>query len=106
MSDEVVGQDEAVVIIDEPTLQEMDYLELDEAIPDPEPISYSGADFDVEGLVRRLQRNDIVIPTFGHGDTSVETAGFQRDFVWRKPQMDRFIESLLLGYPVPGIFLV
>ncbi len=27
-------------------------------------------------------------------------------FVWRKPQMDRFIESLLLGFPIPGIMLV
>jgi hypothetical protein len=26
--------------------------------------------------------------------------------VWRKTQCDRFIESLLLGLPVPGIFLV
>jgi hypothetical protein len=74
--------------------------------PDPAPISYSGTDFDVEGLVRRLDRADIVIPTFGHGDPSLETAGFQRAFVWRRPQMDRFIESLLLGYPIPGIILV
>ena len=34
------------------------------------------------------------------------TVGFQREFVWKKPQADRFIESLLLGLPVPGIFLV
>jgi hypothetical protein len=73
---------------------------------DPEPVSYSGTDFDVEGLVRRLDRRDIVIPTFGAQDKSIETAGFQRSFVWRRPQMDRFIESLLLGYPVPGIILV
>lgn len=79
---------------------------LEEADPTPEPVSYSGADFDVEGLVRRLDRGDIVIPTFGHGDDTIETAGFQRSFVWRRPQMDRFIESLLLGYPIPGIFLV
>jgi len=59
-------------------------------------------------LVRRLERGDIVIPTFGHLDDSleIETGRFQRHFVWRRPQMDRFIESLLLGYPIPGIFLV
>ncbi len=93
-------------VIDSGSLALPDYEQLDEPYPEPEPISYSGTDFDVEGLVRRLQRGDIVIPTFGHGDETVETAGFQRDFVWRKPQMDRFIESLLLGYPVPGILLV
>ena len=26
--------------------------------------------------------------------------------MWSKPQKDKFIESLLLGFPVPGIFLV
>ncbi len=52
-----------------------------------------GADFDVEGLVRRLQRGDIEIPDF------------QRTFVWSKSKASRFIESLLLGLPVPGIFL-
>jgi hypothetical protein len=79
---------------------------LEEADPDVEAVTYTGSDFDVEGLVRRLDRGDIVIPTFGHGDAAIETAGFQRRFVWNRPQMDRFIESLLLGFPIPGIFLV
>lgn len=96
----------AAFINDAPSLEDADLAQIDEAFPQSEPISYSGSDFDVEGLVRRLQRKDIIVPTFGHGDDTVEAAGFQRDFVWRKAQMDRFIESLLLGYPVPGIFLV
>jgi hypothetical protein len=87
-------------------LEAQDLSQIDDADPDPEPVSYTGTDFDVEGLVRRLARHDIAIPTFGRADESVETAGFQREFVWRRPQMDRFIESLLLGYPIPGIFLV
>lgn len=52
-----------------------------------------GADFDVEGLVRRLQRGDIKIPKF------------QRTYVWNQKRASRFIESLLMGLPVPGIFL-
>src|SRR5262245_2511282 len=80
---------------------------LEEPDPDPPRVAYQGSDFDVEGLVRRLERRDIVIPTFGHPEEPpIETARFQRGFVWTKPQMDRFIESLLLGYPIPGIFLV
>lgn len=72
-----------------------------------EPIAYSGTDFDAEGLVRRLNRGDIVVPNFGHdGSDDLELAPFQRGFVWRKNQMDRFIESLLLGFPIPGIMLV
>lgn len=48
----------------------------------------------------------MLIPQFRGTDSRVTTAGFQRGFVWSKAQMDKFIESLLLGYPIPGIFLV
>jgi len=71
-----------------------DDSEADATVP---PIRYDitsyGADYDVEGLVRRLNRGEIFIPAF------------QRDFVWKQPEASRFIESLLLGLPVPGIFL-
>lgn len=106
VSSQQIELDSSALIDDADTLQEADYKTLDDPQSESDPIGYSGTDFDVEGLVRRLQRRDIVVPTFGHGDATVETAGFQRNFIWRKPQMDRFIESLLLGYPVPGIFLV
>ena len=56
-------------------------------------ITSYGIDYDVEGIVRRLKRGDIEIP------------GFQRGFVWNQKRSSLFIESLLLGLPVPGIFL-
>jgi hypothetical protein len=56
-------------------------------------VSRYGADPEVEVLVNRLNRGDIYIPPF------------QRDYVWNQPEASRFIESLLLGLPVPGIFL-
>ncbi|GAA0225847.1 hypothetical protein GCM10010492_25110 [Saccharothrix mutabilis subsp. mutabilis] len=92
-------QDDALLTPDEVS-------ELTEAEDSAAPVSYMGSDFDVEGLVRRLGRDDIVIPSFGHNDATIEVAGFQRGFVWARNQMDRFIESLLLGYPIPGIMLV
>jgi len=61
------------------------------------PLKYSitsyGADYPVDGLVKRLQNEDILIPSF------------QREYVWTWKQASRFVESLLLGLPVPGIFL-
>jgi hypothetical protein len=72
---------------------------IDEAASDPAvptarfDISSFGADFDVEGLVKRLNRNDIFIPPF------------QRNYVWNIKEASRFIESLLLGLPVPAVFL-
>lgn len=96
------------------TNTDVEIFDADEDIPDDSPPSaeesmrYYGVDFDVTGLVRRLNNKDLVVPSFDpsytEGKTGVE--GFQRRFVWPKKQMDRFIESLLLGYPVPGIFLV
>lgn len=65
-------------------LTDEEIIELDEAEPEAEPVSYSGTDFDAEGLVRRLNRGDIVIPNFGHREDALELASFQRGFVWRK----------------------
>ena len=54
----------------------------------------------VESLVRRLSTD----PSDVESD-DIHIPSFQRGYVWTKPQADRFIESLLLGLPVPGIFL-
>ncbi|MGD2086649.1 MAG: DUF262 domain-containing protein [Candidatus Aminicenantes bacterium] len=56
-------------------------------------ITSYGADYPVDSLVKRIDNHTIEIP------------GFQRNYVWTLTQASRFIESLLLGLPVPGIFL-
>jgi hypothetical protein len=72
-----------------------------------EPLTAYGADFLVDGLIKRLESGDIIIPTFDPKVTGeFGIVGFQRGFVWNKYQCDRFIESILLNLPVPGIFLV
>ena len=69
-------------------------------------ITAYGADYPVDALVKRIASNDIIVPTFAPGAEFDNIRGFQREFVWSKTQSDKFIESLLLGLPVPGIFLV
>lgn len=87
--------------------EEDTFDEADEVLPFTYSITYYGADFPVDSLIKRLKSKDINVPTFGHTlQTDPTIAGFQRDFVWPKTKADRFIESLLLGLPVPGIFLV
>lgn len=94
-----------VVVEDQEQVEDVDPAE--EVITTTYEITSYGADYPVDGLVLRLERGDIEIPTFNPAYTqSDEIRGFQRGFVWNRPQMDRFIESLLLGLPVPGIFLV
>ena len=56
-------------------------------------ISSYGIDYPVEILVKRMNKKKFYLPDF------------QRKFVWTQNQASRFIESLLLGLPVPGIFL-
>jgi uncharacterized protein with ParB-like and HNH nuclease domain len=56
-------------------------------------ITSYGADYPVDSIVKRIKDNVIFVPPF------------QRKFVWNISQSSRFIESLILGLPVPGIFL-
>ncbi|MBD2453539.1 DUF262 domain-containing protein [Nostoc sp. FACHB-87] len=65
----------------------------DEILPFQYSITSYGADYPVDGLVKRLENGSIYIPSL------------QRHYVWKLEQASRFIESLLLGLPVPGIFL-
>jgi hypothetical protein len=64
-----------------------------EIIPFRYSITSYGADYPVDSLVQRLEREVVFV------------RAFQRKFVWTIIQASRFIESLLLGLPVPGVFL-
>lgn len=56
-------------------------------------IRWSGANMDVDGLVKRFDNNRIRWPDF------------QRQFIWTRKQSSRLIESILIGLPIPTIFL-
>ena len=84
-----------------------DLDEVSEVMPASFAITSYGADYPVDGLVKRVKGGDIIVPLFSRApEEGQTTVGFQREFVWKKSQADRFIESLLLGLPVPSIFLV
>lgn len=88
-----------LIAADDPDIYDdaVDERQLDDEDTVEENLRYEitsyGADYDVEGLVKRLRNGDVKIPDF------------QRGYVWPIKQASRFIESLLLGLPVPGIFL-
>lgn len=65
----------------------------DDVVPYEYSITSYGADYPVDGLVKRINAGSIFIPHF------------QREFVWSQNDSSKFVESLLLGLPVPGIFL-
>jgi hypothetical protein len=98
------------MVADSPPEAEELVEDLDEAtevIPFTYTITAYGADYPVDSIVKRIETEDIVVPRFSwEADEESEIVGFQREYVWPRPKADRFIESLLLGLPVPGIFLV
>ncbi len=56
-------------------------------------ITSYGADYAVDALVKRMASGAFIVPEF------------QRRFVWSHRHASKFIESLLMGLPIPGIFL-
>lgn len=52
-----------------------------------------GADYTIDSIQDRFAKNKLTIPDF------------QRRYVWSIKDASRFIESLILGLPVPGVFL-
>jgi hypothetical protein len=56
-------------------------------------ITSYGADYTVDSIAKRIEQGKIFVPPF------------QRKYVWTQIQASRFIESLILGLPVPGVFL-
>lgn len=56
-------------------------------------ISSWGADLSFRELISRYDDNELVKPEL------------QRNYVWDKAEASRFIDSILLGLPVPSIFL-
>ncbi len=77
----------------EPAIEDNLGDDSDEVIPFKYSITSYGADYPVDSLFKRIDDGSIYVPPF------------QRGFVWTLKQASRFIESLLLGLPVPGIFL-
>lgn len=83
--------EDQLTLFDDQTIE--DPLGEEKVIPFSYSITSYGADYPVDAWVKRLEKGDIFIPSF------------QREYVWSINDASRFVESLLLGLPVPGIFL-
>ena len=74
---------------------DFDEFSFDEEIDETEiyDITTFGTSADVITIYNRLKKGKYYIPEF------------QRDYVWKKPQASRLIESIIMGLPIPAIFL-
>jgi len=68
-------------------------LEKEEVIIERYDITSYPADYTVKGLVEKLKNKKLILPEF------------QRRFVWNTLKQSRLIESILLGFPIPQLFL-
>ncbi|MFI8225045.1 DUF262 domain-containing protein [Pseudomonas sp. NPDC085632] len=84
-----MSTDESNVTLDLPSEENEDFYSDDDLFE----ISSWGADLSFRELISRYDDNELVKPEL------------QRNYVWDKSEASRFIDSILLGLPVPSIFL-
>lgn len=81
--------EEKTTIVDAPADEQNDFYSDDDLFK----ISSWGADLSFRELISRYDEDELVKPEL------------QRNYVWDKTEASRFIDSVLLGLPVPSIFL-
>ncbi|HBN9523048.1 TPA: DUF262 domain-containing protein [Pseudomonas aeruginosa] len=81
--------DDNVVQLEVPQEENEDFYSDDDLFE----ISSWGADLSFRELISRYDDNELVKPEL------------QRNYVWDKAEASRFVDSILLGLPVPSIFL-
>lgn len=75
------------------TIEQEDRISADEQIKSLQrQINYDTKDYTVELVVQKFLKNDFFIPDY------------QRGFVWKEKNKSSFIESVLLGLPIPFMF--
>ena len=56
-------------------------------------VDYDTHEFTIEVLLSKFENDEIFVPDY------------QREFVWGQTRQSKFIESLLIGIPIPYLFL-
>lgn len=81
--------EDITTIVDAPSDEQNDFYSDNDLFK----ISSWGADLSFRELISRYDENELVKPEL------------QRNYVWDKTEASRFVDSVLLGLPVPSIFL-
>lgn len=81
--------EDTAIIVDVPSDEQEDFYSDDDLFK----ISSWGADLSFRELISRYDEDELVKPEL------------QRNYVWDKTEASRFVDSVLLGLPVPSIFL-
>lgn len=71
----------------------------DQIIELKKAVAYDSKDFTIEILVKKY------IDKIDENENEIFVPEYQRDFVWDKSRQSRLIESIVLGLPIPPIFV-
>jgi Protein of unknown function DUF262 len=74
-----------------PTPEQIDEAEA-QIVEQSKRIEFYITEYSVEILAQKMRSGDYVVP------------GYQREFTWEPERRSRFIESLIMGLPIPFIF--
>jgi hypothetical protein len=75
----------------EPTPEQIDVAE-EQIVDQSKRIEFYITEYSVEILAQKMRSGDYVVPAY------------QREFTWEHQRRSKFIESLLMGLPIPFIF--
>ncbi|MBN3061492.1 DUF262 domain-containing protein [Pectobacterium versatile] len=62
-------------------------------------VAYDTRDFTIELIVKKYKDG------FDDDDNEIYVPEYQRDFVWDQARQSKMIESIMLGLPIPSIFI-
>lgn len=62
-------------------------------------VSYDTRDFTIEIIVNKYKIN------LDNGENEIFVPDYQRDFIWDDNRQSKLIESIILGLPIPSIFV-
>lgn len=87
------GLEEEQVVADEPrfTKEEIDSAEA-QIVEQSKRIDFYITEYSVELLANKMRDGEFIVPAY------------QREFTWEPERKSRFIESLLMGLPIPFLF--
>lgn len=71
-----------------------DLIKIESEIKEKEvSVKFLVTDYTVEFLAQKVRSSEYYVP------------GYQRELIWKQPQQSKFIESVLVGLPIPFVFL-
>lgn len=88
-------RDEAISELDEELIEDLDEGGL-------YPYDPTSTDIDIREEPQTIY--ELVVRKFGRGKVII-SPNFQRGFVWSKKQMSQFVESVILNFPLPPLYI-